>query len=320
LSSLTIQPLFIPTLAVIGVGMIGGSLALGLKQYKRVGRVVGYGRSKSNLDEAIGLNAIDQIATSALHAAQEADVIVLATPVGVMGEILGEILPALNDTKIITDVGSVKSGVAEQATDLLGPLSHRFVPAHPVAGKEHTGVVAATRDLFEHHKVAITPMANTDQQACAIVAAMWQAVGAEIVYMDAVEHDRVLGMTSHLPHVLAYAMVHYFASTGDREKCFEMAGGGFYDFTRIASSDPVMWRDICRMNLTEVLRHLDGFRDQLDHITRLLHDGDDDQIEALFSAARQARAKVGEKRKAVSNVDDSSILMGRRRIKQLVNR
>lgn len=314
------QQIHIPTLAIIGVGMIGGSLSLGLKQRDLVGRVIGYGRSKPNLDQALTIKAIDEVAASPRAAAEAADIIVLATPVGAMADVLEEILPALDKHKIVTDVGSVKKGVVEQATRILGEGINRFVPAHPVAGKEHAGVVAASPDLYENHKVAVTPLDSTDLDALEKVKEMWRGVGADIVTMDVIEHDRVLGMTSHLPHVLAYAMVHYFASTGDRDKCFEMAGGGFYDFTRIASSDPVMWRDICRMNLPEVLGHIAGFQEQLETITRLLENGDDDQIEALFAAAREARGKVGERRKAVSNVEDQSARHGKRRVKQLVNR
>lgn len=310
----------VPTLAIIGVGMIGGSLSLGLKQRHCVDRVVGYGRNRANLDQALSLGAIDEIADSPLAAAGAADIVVLATPVGAMAGLLAEILPVIDNAKIVTDVGSVKKGVAEQAVSILGDKASRFVPGHPVAGKEHTGVAAATQDLFEDHKVAITPLDQSDPAAVQRVIAMWEAVGAETVTMGVGEHDRVLGMTSHLPHVLAYAMVLYFANTGDREKCYEMAGGGFYDFTRIASSDPVMWRDICRMNLPEVLGHIAGFQQQLDTITGLLESGDDDQIQTLFAAAREARSKVGERRKAVTNVDDEAVALGKRRIKQLVNR
>jgi prephenate dehydrogenase len=311
---------YVPVIAVAGVGLIGGSLALALKQRGMVNQVIGFGRSRENLEKAKILGAIDEISTSIAEAARKADIIVLATPAGSMADILEEILPELDQNKIITDVASVKHGIVEQALDILGPLSSRFVPAHPIAGKEHSGVTAASDDLFQDHKVAITPSVKTDADACRRIEDMWSAVGADVVTMGVAEHDRVLAMTSHLPHILAYAMVHLFASGKDKEKCYEMAAGGFYDFTRIASSDPVMWRDICRMNREQVLTHIENYQETLERIASMIEKGDDDEIEALFASAKAARAIVTERRKGNKDQSEAERQSGKRRVQQLVNR
>jgi len=310
----------VPVITIAGVGLIGGSLSLALKQRKLVDKVIGVGRSKENLEKAISLGAIDEIAESAAEAADQSDIIVLATPVGTMIDILQQMAPALDARKIVTDVGSVKSGVVEQALPLLGPLARIFVPAHPIAGKEHSGVIAASPDLYEDHKVAITPTAVADENACLEIENMWRAVGAEVVRMGVQEHDRVLAMTSHLPHLLAYAMVHLFASGQDKEKCYEMAAGGFYDFTRIASSDPVMWRDICNMNKDQILKHLDDYKQTLANIASLIESGRDDEIECLFANAKAARAIVTERRKGGRDLGEEERQRGKKRVQQLVNR
>ena len=290
------EPLHVPTLAIFGVGLIGGSLSLALKKLGAVDHVIGMGRTRSNLDVAIDLGVIDEIGGDMEAVVSQANIIVLATPVGAMENLLRQILPYLNTGTIITDVGSVKQGIVDSARKVLGDRIRQFVPAHPIAGKEHSGVTAASVDLFENHKVAVTPLPDTDAKFCETISQMWRAVGAELVEMDVDEHDRVLSVTSHLPHILAYAMVDYFSSTDDREKCYEMVAGGFYDSTRIASSDPVMWRDICRMNRDQVIHSIQGYRQTLENITQLLEAEEYQQIEDLFTRARAARALVKEKR------------------------
>ena len=307
----------IPCLAVIGVGMIGGSLSLGLKKRRLVDRVIGYGRNHENLERARELGVIDEIAASASRAAEAADMLVLATPVGVMGEIMAQIRPALRDDAVVTDVGSVKQGVVDAARAHLGTSLRRFVPAHPVAGKEHSGVGAAVSDLYVQHQVALVPLEETDADALARVERMWRELGADIVRMEVAEHDRVLAMTSHLPHLLAYMMVNYFAAGEDREKCYEMVGGGFYDFARIASSDPVMWRDICLMNRDAILAHIRGYRAQLRTVEAIVEEDDGQELESLFAAAREARAVVTERRRTRPSVEQAR---SRQRIRQLVNR
>lgn len=307
----------IPVLSVIGVGMIGGSLALSLKKRRLVGQVIGYGRNHDNLERARELGVIDEIATSASGAAQGADMVVLATPVCAMGEIMDEIRPVLSAGAVVTDVGSVKQGVVDEARARLGASLRRFVPAHPVAGKEKSGVDAATSDLYEQHRVALVPLEESDADAVERVESMWRQVGADIVRMGVAEHDRVLAMTSHLPHLLAYAMVHFFAAGEDREKCYEMVAGGFYDFTRIASSDPVMWRDICHMNRGAILDHIRGYRDQLSRVEAMLDDDNSQELETLFSAAREARAVVAERRRIRPSGEQAT---PKRWVRQLVNR
>ena len=307
----------IPVLSIIGVGMIGGSLSLSLKKRRLVGRVIGYGRNRRNLERARELGVIDEIAASASGAAEGADMVVLATPVCAMGVIMDEIRPVLRADAVVTDVGSVKQGVVDEARARLGGSLRRFVPAHPVAGKEKSGVDAATPDLYEQHRVALVPLAESDADAVERVERMWRAVGADIVRMGVAEHDRVLAMTSHLPHLLAYAMVHFFAAGEDREKCYEMVAGGFYDFTRIASSDPVMWRDICHMNREAILDHIRGYRDQLSRIEGMVEDDNYQELETLFSAAREARAVVTERRRVRPSGEQASRA---RWVRQLVNR
>ena len=287
---------YLPTLAILGVGLIGGSLSLGLKQSKAVGHVIGFGRSQGSLDQALESGVINEINLDLADIACRADVIVLATPVGAMEEIFKALAPHLHPEVVITDVGSVKTGVVETARRLLAERIDQFVPGHPIAGKERSGVGAATADLFNHHRVAITPLPETKATANALIRNMWQAVGAVLVDMEVEQHDRVLSVTSHLPHVLAYAMVNYFSTSGDRDKCYEMAAGGFYDSTRIASSDPVMWRDICHMNRDQIMRSIRGYQETLNEITALIQSEQYQHLEALFSSAKAARGQVQERR------------------------
>lgn len=291
------QGFYVPRLAILGVGLIGGSLAMALKQQKRVTQIIGVGRSRANLELALRRGVIDQIAEDAVSAAQQADVIVLATPVNAIATLLESILPVLDQHKVITDVGSVKAGVCEAAIAICGDKAARFVPGHPVAGKENSGVQAATASLFENHNVVLTPLANTDTDAVELVRQMWTATGATVSTMQAEQHDRVLSLTSHLPHVLTYAMVDFFANSTDRTDAYNMAAGGFYDFSRTASSEPEMWRDICLMNRSQILQHIDQFNGRLAHISRLIEQADGDALESIFAAAKQARSRVLERRK-----------------------
>lgn len=295
----------IPVLAVIGVGLIGGSLALALKRRGRVGRVIGAGRSRASLEKALRLGAIDAIAAHPAQAAEAADLILLSAPVGATADLLEAIAPALDADKIATDVGSVKGGVCAAAEAVLGARAGRFVPAHPVAGKEHSGVGAASADLFENHNAVITPLAHTEAGALQTVRRMWRAVGARVITLPPALHDQVLALTSHLPHVLAYAMVDLLAASAAADSADpsagpglygDMAAGGFYDFTRTASSDAEMWRDICLMNRAQILPHLAAFTDCLERLGRLIEQADGAALERLFAAARNTRAQVAERR------------------------
>jgi len=297
----------IPVLAVIGVGLIGGSLALALKRRGRVGRVIGAGRSRASLDKALRLGAIDAIAAHPEEAAQAADLIFLSAPVGATARLLEAIAPALDAGKIATDAGSVKGGVCAAAEAVLGARAGRFVPGHPVAGKEHSGVGAASADLFQNHNAVITPLARTEAGALEAVRGMWRAVGARVITLPPQLHDQVLALTSHLPHVLAYAMVDLFAASAAADSADssagpgpglygDMAAGGFYDFTRTASSDARMWRDICLMNRAQILPHLAAFTGRLERLGQLIEQADGAALERLFAAARNTRAQVAERR------------------------
>ena len=287
----------IPTLAIYGVGLIGGSLAIALKNAGKVDKIIGVGRAMANLQTALDIGAIDEIQTDPVQAAMDADVIVLATPVTTISNYLEIIAPVLDDKKIVTDVGSVKCGIVESAKLSLKENLNRFVPGHPIAGKEKSGIEAASADLFENHKVILTPLDETDEDACDIVRTMWQITGADVRTMQVDNHDRVLSVTSHLPHILAYVMMDFLAKSNDRQSCYEMAAGGFYDFTRTASSDPEMWRDISLMNKQRLLEHIEKFQQQLGNLSELIENDDSKAIEDLYASAKQARSLVTEKRK-----------------------
>ena len=280
----------IDTLVVVGVGLIGGSLALALKSAGAVRRVIGVDRSAENLRQALERGVIDAAESDLARAAGQADLICLATPVGMMQSLLDGIRDAVSPACVITDVGSVKAGIAAQAVAVLGPAASRFVPGHPVAGKEQSGVQAACAGLFAGHKVVLTPLPQGDAQALDRVRKMWQSSGAQVVEMRVDVHDRVLSITSHLPHVLAYVTVQQMLNSGELENCHQMAAGGFYDFTRIASSDPEMWRDICLMNRVELLAQLQQFQHGLEQAIGMLRRSDGKAIEQLFDRSRRARA------------------------------
>lgn len=318
---------YIPTLAIIGVGMIGGSLARALKgeggRAGHVGRVVGAGRARASLEKALELGVIDAIADSPLEAAAAADMVVLAAPVGATGQLLRAIAPCVDARKVVTDVGSVKGGVCDAAAAELGAAAARFVAGHPVAGKEHSGVGAAQAGLFAAHNVVLTPTARTAADALAAVRRMWRAAGARVISMDAAQHDRILALTSHLPHVLAYAMVDLFAAAGeipalagaesgdgdgngdgDHGLRSDMAAGGFYDFTRTASSDPQMWRDICLMNGAEIVHRLAEFTERIHAIAERIVAGDGAELERIFKAAAHTRAQVAARRARLGGAGD----------------
>jgi len=264
-------------LAVIGVGLIGGSFALALKKAKAVSHVLGVGRSAANLKLAQERGIIDSIATDA----GDADVVLVAAPVGQYPAIF----KSLQGSKaIITDAGSTKRDVVA-----LGRNLSRFVPGHPIAGAEKSGAAAASADLFRDRRVVLTPLRETDDAAVAKVEALWRACGARVSRMTAEEHDEVLAAVSHLPHLLAFGLVHEVAKRKNSEQLFSFAAGGFRDFTRIASSHPEMWRDICLANRDLLLSELKKYQGKVSAIEKLLQAGDGAALEKLFAEARQAR-------------------------------
>ncbi len=286
-----------PNVAVFGVGLIGGSLAKSLKESGAAGRIIGVGRALVNLQKARDTGAIDEIQADPVQAARDADVIVLATPVSTIAGLMSVITPAISKEKIVTDVGSVKQGIVRSARQSLNNHIDRFVPGHPVAGKEKSGIDAASGDLFENHTVILTPLPETSADAVDRVREMWESTGARVRNMTVEDHDRVLSVTSHLPHILAYVMMDFLSRSPDRRSCYEMTAGGFYDFTRTASSDPEMWRDISLMNSDCLTKHIQEYQERLQEVVCMIRNMDAKGIEELFVAARQARNLVSERRK-----------------------
>jgi prephenate dehydrogenase len=275
-------------LAVIGVGLIGGSFALALKQAKAVSHVVGVGRNAANLKLARERGIIDAIAADPGAAARDVDLVLVATPVAQFPAVFA----ALADSKaLITDGGSTKRDVIAAARKALGKKVGRFVPAHPIAGAEKSGAGAANADLYRGKRVVLTPLPENRRPAVEQVESAWKACGANVSRMDPEEHDAVLATVSHLPHVLAYALVHGVAKRNNSEQLFSFAAGGFRDFTRIASSHPEMWRDICLANRDRVLQELKSYANELGTIRKLIQKGDAAALEKVFTVAREARNK-----------------------------
>ncbi|MFW5953711.1 MAG: prephenate dehydrogenase [Guyparkeria sp.] len=280
----------IDRLALIGTGLIGGSLALGLRAQGAVGEVVGYSRRLETRLSAERLGLIDRPADSVAEAVAGADVVFLATPVTAMDAVLAELADCLPETALITDGGSVKGAVVDRARAHLSSTQlARFVPGHPIAGREHSGPSAATADLYRGHRVILTPLPENAPDDVAWIEAMWQAVGARVERLDVAHHDHVLAATSHLPHAAAFAMVSALARLAERYEVFRYAAGGFRDFTRIASSDPVMWRDICLDNRDEILGMLDHYREELDRLRELMAGRDGEALERYFADAKAVR-------------------------------
>ena len=281
--------LFIPRLCIIGVGLIGGSLARALKNAACVGEIVGSGRRIEPLQLAQKLGVIDRYETDFGDAVREADVVVLAVPLGAMRPVLEQIASALPERCVLTDVGSAKSCFVEDARQVFGEIPPTLVPAHPIAGTERSGVEASFAELFQGRRVILTPLLETEGWALELMRAMWQCTGAEVIDMGVKHHDDVLAATSHLPHMLAYTLVESLARMDDRAEIFRYAAGGFRDFTRIASSDPTMWRDICLANRDALLSVIKHFRHDLSHLTEAIATADGDEIMGIFQRAKHAR-------------------------------
>lgn len=276
-------------LCVVGVGLIGGSLARALRQQQACGEIVGCGRREAPLRLAQQLGVIDRYTLDPGMAVAGADMVVLAVPLGAMPAVLAAIRPALGADTVVTDVGSAKRSVQEAVRQVFGVVPANFVPGHPVAGTEHSGVEASFAELFEDRRVILTPARETSASATARVRRMWQTTGAEVVEMDATHHDAVLAETSHLPHMLAFTLVDCLAGGGDAAEAFAFAAGGFRDFTRIASSDPEMWRDICLANGDALLAAMDRFSEDLAKLREAVERRDGPALQAVFSRAKAAR-------------------------------
>jgi len=278
------------TVVIFGVGLIGGSFALALKAAGAAKRIVGLGRNPANLERALELGVIDEACRDPAVVAA-ADLVLIATPVGQMGAIMETIAPHLAAHTVVTDGGSTKQDVVALAYSKLGVRVAQFVPGHPIAGAEHSGVAAAKADLFRARKVVLTPLPENSERSIRRVRAAWRLCGARLFRMQPAEHDRVFAAVSHLPHLLSYALVDQVARHPNGKQLFDYAAGGFRDFTRIASSHPEMWRDICVANRKAILTELAGFERELAEVKQLLRTGDAAGLEKMFARARTARNK-----------------------------
>jgi prephenate dehydrogenase len=280
---------FVSKLAVIGVGLIGGSFALALKEAGLVGEVVGVGRGRANLETAREKGIIDAFTHSLAEGVKGADVVFLATPVRTLAQVTAELVPHLKSGAVLTDGGSVKGSVIDAIEPML-PADIHFVPGHPVAGTEQSGAAAAFASLYRGRRCILTPTPRTDVRAFELVKHLWQAAGSEVVVMTPEKHDRVLAGISHLPHMVAYALVDAVANCGDEnENILNYSAGGFRDFTRIASSDPTMWRDIALSNRVALLEVIDTFEKSLSTVKRDIADGHGEALFDFFLKAKQRR-------------------------------
>ena len=274
-------------ITIIGVGLIGGSLALALKERNLAKVVFGYGRYQSRLEEAQKSNVIDAFSTNIKEAIDEANIIVIATPVGTFKDILHQIEPLISSNFIITDVCSTKSDIVNIVNDVLKDNSSCFIPAHPIAGKERSGFEVSDSKLYDGKKVIITPQETNAPESIDVIDQMWKNVGADVDFMSAESHDNLLGMTSHLPHMLAFSLVNYLVDQNPNASIY--AGGGFKDFSRIASGDAIMWRDICLQNKNQIMSHLKGYQSTLDDLLEAINDEYSDKVVQLFTTAKKTR-------------------------------
>ncbi|WP_027896944.1 bifunctional prephenate dehydrogenase/3-phosphoshikimate 1-carboxyvinyltransferase [Zestomonas thermotolerans] len=276
-------------LVVIGLGLIGGSFAKGLRDKGLFREVVGVDLDAESRRLAVELGVVDRCETDLAAACRGADVIQLAVPILAMEKLLGELARLDLGEAVLTDVGSAKGNVVRAARESFDGVPARFVPGHPIAGSERSGVEAANGELFRRHKVILTPLEGNDPAALALIDRLWRALGADVEHMEVEHHDEVLAATSHLPHLLAFALVDSLAKRNENLEIFRYAAGGFRDFTRIAGSDPVMWHDIFLANRQAVLRTLDAFRDDLDALRDAVDAGDGHKLLGVFTRARFAR-------------------------------
>jgi prephenate dehydrogenase len=285
------HPVDIPTLAVIGVGLIGGSFAMALKQAGLARRVIGVGRTRENLETALRLGIIDEAGTDPAVAVRGADLVLVAAPVAQIPELLVQIAPALDPHTVVTDAGSTKQDVIAYARRFLGERFRRFVPAHPIAGTEKSGAAAAFPDLYRERNVILTLEPEIDADAVALVRGAWQACGAHVIELDAARHDAIFAAVSHLPHVVAFTLVTMLARRADARTLLGFSGGGLRDTVRIAGSSPEMWRDICIANRDALLPLIDDYMKELELARGAIESGDGDALETMFERARDARRR-----------------------------
>ncbi len=282
-------------IVIFGVGLIGGSLALALRPKFAGLQIIGVGRNADSLQDALNLRVIDIAETDLSQALKNAELVVIATPVAQTPHILSAILPYLEAQTVITDVGSTKSDVVAYAQEILGEKSAQFVAGHPIAGAEKSGVTAATADLFIGKNIVLTPAANCHKEAIQKVRAMWLDTGANVSEMSAAQHDSIFAAVSHLPHLLAFALVDELASRTNAQQLFDFAASGFRDFTRIAGSNPEMWRDISLANRDALLHEIHAYQNALSKLQENLKNQDAASVQSLFERASQARNNWAKK-------------------------
>jgi prephenate dehydrogenase len=275
-------------LVIIGVGLIGGSAALAARRAGLARRIVGVGRPSENMDTALKLGVIDAIEPIE-QAVADADFVLLAMPVGQMPDVMTAMRPLLGAKTLISDAGSTKGDVAEAARANLGHALPRFVPGHPIAGAEKSGVTAAKTELFDGKNIVLTPLPENSAADVKAIADFWRGCGAKVIEMPVDLHDRIFAVVSHLPHVLAFALVEEIARRPNADQLFGFAAGGFRDFSRIAGSSPEMWRDICLANRPAMLQELDAYMARLAQIRSLIDAQDGDALAEAFEHARNAR-------------------------------
>ena len=281
-------------LVIIGVGLIGGSFALSLRKAGLVKHITGLGRSKENLQQALELGIIDEISDNYSQALNKADLVLLAVPVGQTAEILQKINPHLEPQTIISDVGSTKQNVIAAARSSIPEYFKNFVPAHPIAGAELSGSSAANAELFRDKNLILTPSDETDIDSIESIQTLWKGCGAHTSLMTPYQHDEMLAMTSHLPHILAFTFMNHMLSNSsekNEDTLLNFAGSGFRDFTRIASSSPEMWKDICLANRRLLLQQIRVYQNELARMNEILEDGDGAVLEKFFLNAQITRGK-----------------------------
>ena len=283
------KPLFKKTV-IFGVGLIGGSFALALRKAGAVSEVVGFGRSAATLKQAQQLGIIDRIGSDLAAELGDADLVLLATPVGQMADIMARLAPHLGARTLITDGGSTKCDVVDYAHAHLGEHIARFIPAHPIAGAEQSGAAAARADLYQGKKVVLTPLPENSAESVVRARKAWELCGAVVSELKPEQHDEVFAAVSHLPHLLSFALVHDLAQRENRDLLLSFAASGFRDFTRIAASSPEMWRDICMANRDALMREVKQYADELYVLFQALGNNDAAKLEEVFAEARKVRS------------------------------
>ncbi len=277
------------TILVVGLGLIGGSFARAARLLPQVERVIGFDLNKEECDLALALEVVDEIATDLESGVKAADLVMLAVPVKAIETVMAQISPWLSEDTILSDVGSTKLNIVDAARQIWPVLPAGFVPGHPIAGTEKSGVAASIVDLFNHRKVLLTPTERSDSEATIALARLWQSMGAEVVQMDPLRHDQVLAATSHLPHLLAFSLVDTLAAEAESTDIFRYAAGGFRDFTRIAASDPTMWHDVCFANKDQLLEQIDRFTAGVAQLREAVAQGDSQTLTGIFTRAKVSR-------------------------------